>query len=318
MRVFVAGGTGVLGRATISALIEAGHQVRATARGEEKARIARELGAQPVDPDLYDLASTRKALSGADAVLRLTTKFGPMSRLRDPSSWTETIRLRTEGAKVLVDAALADGAQVYIHESVSFVYSDGGEEWLTEDSPVDYSENALMQATLEGEREATRFTQAGRTGIVLRFGGFYGPEAPSAHEMIAMARRHLLFQFGPGSHYFSSIYVPDAGRAVVSALSAPEGVYNVCDDEPVSYAEYLRALTEAVGAPKPRRLPRIVGKWMMGGVWKYLSRSQKVSNAKLKAATGWTPDVKSVREGWPLIAAELAKNEEQGQVSDAA
>ncbi len=318
MRVLVAGGTGVLGQATIRALMEAGHQVRATARGEEKARLARALGAQPVDPDLFDLASVRKAVSGADAVLRLTTKFGPMSKLRDASSWTDTIRLRTEGARILVDAALADGAQIYIHESVSFVYSDGGEEWLTEDSPVDYSGNALMQGTLEGEREAARFTQAGRTGIVLRFGGFYGPEAPSTHEMIAMARRRLLFQFGPGSHYFSSIYVADAGRAVVSALSAPEGVYNACDDEPVPFAEYLRALTEAIAAPRPRRLPRLVGKWMMGGVWKYLSRSQRVSNARFKTAANWAPAVKSVREGWPLIAAELGKNEEPGEVSDAA
>jgi nucleoside-diphosphate-sugar epimerase len=318
MRVFVAGGTGVLGRETIGALIKAGHQVRATARGEEKIRLVRELGAQPVDPDLYDLASVRKAISGADAVLRLTTKFGPVSKLRDPSSWTDTIRLRTEGARILVDAALADGTQIYIHESVSFVYSDGGEEWLTEDSPVDYSGHALMQGTLEGEREAARFTQAGRTGIVLRFGGFYGAEAPSTHEMIAMARRRLLFQFGPGSHYFSSIYVPDAAQAVVAALSAGEGVYNVGDDEPVTFAEYLRALTEAIGAPRPRRLPRVVGKWMMGGVWKYLSRSQRVSNGKLKAATGWAPNVKSVREGWRLIAAELAKSEEQREVSDAA
>jgi nucleoside-diphosphate-sugar epimerase len=306
MKVFVAGGTGVVGRATLRTLVEAGHQVRSTARGEEKADLVRSIGAEPVEVDLYESKSVREAVAGSDAVIRLTTKIGSMMKLRDPRSWDETIRLRTTGARILVDAAIAEGTPVYVHESVVFVYRDGSADWLAEDAPVDDGGAAILRATLEGENEAARFSESGGRGIVLRFGGFYGPDAPSTLETVAMARRRMLFQFGPADNYFSSIYVADAARAVLAALRIPAGAYNVCDDEPLTFAEYLRALTVSIGAAKPLRLPAILGRWMLGEVGKYLSRSLRVSNARLKQVSDWRPAVSSVFEGWPLIAAELA------------
>ena len=104
MKIFVAGGTGVLGRASLRALVGAGHVVRSSARGKEKAELVRSLGAEPVDVDLFEMKSVQQAVKGMDAVLRLTTKIGPMSKLRDPRTWAETIRLRTEGAQVLANA----------------------------------------------------------------------------------------------------------------------------------------------------------------------------------------------------------------------
>jgi nucleoside-diphosphate-sugar epimerase len=196
MRVFVAGGTGVLGRASIRALVEAGQHVRSSARGREKFDLVRKLGAEPIDLDLFDSEAVRRAIAGSDAVLRLTTKFGPMTKLRDPRTWTETMRLRTAGARILVDAAIAEGVGVYIHESVSFVYADGGSSWPSDTSPTDDAGVAILRATIEGEREASRFTQAGGRGIVLRFGGFYGADAPSTHKIITLARRRMLPQIG--------------------------------------------------------------------------------------------------------------------------
>lgn len=305
LKVFVAGGTGVLGRAALPALVAAGHNVRSTARGNEKAALARKLCAEPVACDLYDRASIRRAIAGCDAVIRLTTKIGSMTKMRDPNFWSETSRLRTEGARILVDAAIAEGVPTYIHESVTFVYADGRTRWLSEDSPVDDAGAEVMRAAIAGEGEVQRFSDTGGKGIVLRFAGFYGPDAASTLEMFNMARRRLLFQMGPAENYFSSIYVPDAGRAIAAALSAPAGVYNVCDDQPVLFAEYLRALSAAIGVKKPLRMPKFLGPLMFGQVWKYFSRSQRISNAKLKRATGWSPQVKSVIEGWPLVAAEL-------------
>jgi len=122
----------------------------------------------------------------------------------------------------------------------------------------------------------------------------------------------MMPQIGSASNYFASICVPDAGRAVAAALDVPAGLYNVCDDEPVSFAEYLHTLTKAIGAPKPFRLPALVGRWMFGDVWKYFPRSQKASNARLKSVSNWRPAVKSVTEGWPIIAAELGLG--QGRV----
>jgi nucleoside-diphosphate-sugar epimerase len=305
LRVFVAGGTGVLGRASLPALISAGHRVRSTARNKDKAELIRSLGAEAVDCDLYDLKSLRHAIAGSDVVIRLTTKIGSMMSIRDSKAWAETNRLRMEGAHILVDAAIAEGVKAYIHESITFVYADGGTRWLNEDSRINDGDSDVLRAALAGEREEARFSEAGGRGIVLRFGGFYGADAPSTRETIAMARKRMLFQIGPGANYFSSIYVPDAGRAVAAAVTAPAGTYNVCDDQPVLFAEYLKALAAASGAKKPLRMPRLMGRVMFGQVWNYFSRSQKVSNARLKTLAGWRPVVKSVLEGWPLVASEL-------------
>lgn len=105
MKIFVAGGTGVLGQASLRPLVEAGHTVRSTARGKEKAELVRRMGAEPVEIDLYDPIAVRQAIAGSDALIRLTTKIGSLTKLASPRAWEETNRLRTTGARILVDAA---------------------------------------------------------------------------------------------------------------------------------------------------------------------------------------------------------------------
>jgi nucleoside-diphosphate-sugar epimerase len=305
MKIFVAGGTGVLGRASLKALVDAGHQVRATARTEEKAELVRNLGAEPVQVDLYDPKEVRQAIAGSEALLRLTTKIPSVRKMHDKGAWEETNLLRTEGARILVDAGIAEGVQVYVHESVTFVYADGGSRWITEDAATDDGESDILRSALEGEKEAARFSESGGRGIVLRFGGFYGVESTMTADMISMMRRRLLVQPGPGSHFVSSIYIPDAGKAVLASLNVPAGIYNVVDENPVSFKDYLHTLADAVHVPKPFRFPGALGKATFGGVWTYLSRSQRVSNARFKKASGWKPSVPSVAEGWPLVATAL-------------
>lgn len=128
MKIFVAGATGVLGRPTLRALVEAGHEGRGAARGEDKAQLVRSLGAAPVSVDLFDAAAVKAAVAGSEAVLHFATKIPSITRMRWKGAWRENDRLRTEGSRVLVDAALAVGAAVYIQESISFVYGDGGDE----------------------------------------------------------------------------------------------------------------------------------------------------------------------------------------------
>jgi nucleoside-diphosphate-sugar epimerase len=303
MKVFVAGGTGVLGRATVQVLREAGHQVRTTARGVENARLARALGAEPVEVDLYDAAAVRRAISGSDAVVRLTTKIPSLMKMGKRGAWIETNRLRTAGARILVDTAILERIPVYVHESVVFVYADGSAEWLDEHARTDDGGTTILRAVLEGEQETVRFTQAGGRGIVLRFGGFYGPDAPSTLESAQLVRRRMLPQIGRGTNYMSSIYVPDAGRAVAAALGVPAGTFNICDDAPVPFTEYLRVAAESLGAPRPRRLPAMLGPVLFGEVGRFFFRSLRVSNRRFKGASGWRPDVASVSEGWPRTAA---------------
>ena len=182
------------------------------------------------------------------------------------------------------------------------MYADGGAEWLDEDARVDDGGSPILRAVLEGEQEADRFTRAGGRGIVLRFGGFYGPDAPSTLLMAQLARRRMLPQIGRGTNYTSSIYVPDAGRAVAAALTVPAGTYNICDDAPVPSAEYLRSVVESHGAPRPWRLPAVLGPVLFGEVGRFFFRSFRVSNRRFKGAAGWGPEVASVSEGWPRIA----------------
>lgn len=178
MRVFVAGGTGVLGRATGRALREAGHHVRTTARGEEAAGLARGLGAEPLEVDLYDAGAVRRAISGSDAVLRLTTKIPSLMTMGRRGAWTETNRLRTVGARILVEAAIEERIPAYVHESVVFVYADGGAEWLDEDARTDDGGATPLREALDGEQEAVRFARAGAGGSCCASEGSTGRTHP--------------------------------------------------------------------------------------------------------------------------------------------
>jgi nucleoside-diphosphate-sugar epimerase len=304
MKVFVAGATGVLGRPTVKALVGAGHNVSGTARGEEKSALIRSLGAEPVAVDLFDPEAVKAAVDGSEVILNFATKIPPIMRMRWPGAWKENDRLRTEASRILIDAALAIGAPTYIQESITFIYRDGGDTWLEEDAPLSINWVSL-RSMMNGERETERFSAAGRQGISLRFSGFYAPYAQSTVDSISMARRRLLPVAGDGSNYFSSIHVDDAATATVAALSAPAGVYNVSDDEPLRMRDYGKAIADAFGLKPPRRVPKWLFRVIGGGPAKYILSSQRVSNARFKQTTGWAPSYPSAREGYRQIAKEL-------------
>src|SRR5438093_5351771 len=204
MNMFVAGATGVLGRPTVKALVEAGHQVRGSARGEEKASVLRSLGAEPVAVNLFDAAAVKEALVGSEAVLHLATKIPPITRMRWKGAWKENDRLRRDASRNLVDAAIANGVQAFLQESITFLYADGGEGWLNENSPIAPTWLAL-DSTLAAERETSRFSASGARGIALRYGAFYAPYAKSTLDTINFARRRLLPVPGDAANYASSI-----------------------------------------------------------------------------------------------------------------
>ncbi len=305
MKIFVVGGTGAVGLPALRELVKAGHEVTSTARTDDKARVVRELGAAPKAVNVYDTSALRAAVHRFDAVVRLTTRIPSLTKLRNPRAWEETNRLRTEGARALVNACIAEGIGLYVSESVSFVYADGGDRFLDEDAPVDDGNTTILRAALESEREGFRIAEAGGRAVVLRFGGFYGPEAPSTREMARMLWWWLLPQIGDGLNYFSSIFVADAGRSVAASLEAPTGRYNIVDDEPVLFKDYLRTMARALRAPPPLRMPRFLGPLMFGRLWRYLSRSQRLSSAAFKKLTRWSPEVKSVKQGCFDIARNL-------------
>lgn len=299
MKVFVAGATGVLGTRAVRRMVEAGHDVTGVARSETKASLLRDLGAQPATIDPFDVDMVKEAIRGYDAVCNLATHIPPAARGTLPGAFRENDRIRTQLSRALVDAALATDVGHYVQESVTFLYAEGGEAWLDEDAPLDppvYARTALV-----AEGHARRLTDAGGTGVVLRFSAFYGPDSHTSLDTIRLVRRRVAPMFGPDG-YVSSIDTDDAGAAVVAALSAPGGVYNVSDDEPVTHREYVDALATTLGVKPPLVPPRAMGK-PFGSRAAPVTRSQRISSQRFKGTTAWRPVHPSVRTGWPAVVA---------------
>jgi nucleoside-diphosphate-sugar epimerase len=325
VKTLVVGATGVLGRRVVPLLVAAGHDVTAAARSDARARLLEELGASPVRVDVFDPAAVRKVVAGHEVVVNLATHIPPTAKMAMPGAWAENDRIRTEVSRHLVDAVLAENTVLsentalsentvlsentalsgnsvrYVQESIAFVYRDGRDQWLDESSPVDPVAN-LASATV-AEANAARVTAAGATGVILRFATFYGSDSGSSLAMIRLARRRIALGAGP-DRYVSSITTDDAAAAVVASLSAPAGLYNVGDDEPMTSRDFFAALAGALGVRPPFIAP--VGLAKLGGPKaSVLVRSQRVSSGAFVEATGWKPEYRSVREGWPAVLAAI-------------
>ncbi|MEY2446590.1 MAG: hypothetical protein QOH79_66 [Acidimicrobiaceae bacterium] len=298
MKVFVTGGTGAIGRFVVPELVRAGHDVAALARSDEKAAQLAEQGARAVRASLFDEAALKEAFTGHDAVCNLATAIPAVTKSASVKNWADNDRIRREGSTTVVNAALAAGVGRVVQESITFMYPDRGDQWIDESVPLEAS--GLGESITIAEANAARFTKEGSTGVVLRFALFYGTGSGHTEQFLSAARRHIGPVAGPGGAYQSSIHLEDAATAVVAALRVPAGVYNATDDEPLTKKAYARALGAALGKRPwlhfPGRLVRLGGHKS-----DFMSRSQRVSNASLEAASEWNPKYPSAREGWEAI-----------------
>jgi nucleoside-diphosphate-sugar epimerase len=297
MKVFVTGGTGVVGTRAVPALVAAGHAVTAVARSTAKAELVRSMGATPTEVDLFDLDAVKAAVDGHQVVAHLATSIPDLAASRKADAWTMNDRLRTEAAAHLVDAALATGVERVIQESICFPYLDQGDRWITEADPLDH----VGPFSGAGAAEATnaRFAAEGGTGVVLRFAQFYAPEASHTITFNKILRRRSNPFIGPRDAYMSSIHAEDAGSAVVAALAAPGGTYNVGDDEPLTRLEAGRVAAARLGKGRPILAPRWAQALLPVSA-KLLAKSLRISNAAFKEATGWAPTHPSIRDSWPV------------------
>jgi nucleoside-diphosphate-sugar epimerase len=307
MKVFVAGATGAMGKQLVPQLIASGHEVVGTTRSESKQAELYALGATPVVLDALDPDQVAAAVAEAkpDAIVHELTSIETFDLRHFDRSFAMTNRLRTEGTDHLLSAARAVGVKRFVIQSfTSWPYARTGGPVKTEDDPLDPTPAAEMRESLDAIRHLeSAVTGADWTeGIVLRYGGFYGPGTSLAPggEQFEMLRKRKYPVVGNGAGVWSFVHIADAAEATVAAVEhGKRGVYNVVDDEPAPVAEWLPALAQAIGAPKPWHVPAFVGRLVAGepGIV-MMTEMRGASNAKAKRDLGWKPRHPSWRQGF--------------------
>jgi 2-alkyl-3-oxoalkanoate reductase len=296
LRIFLAGATGTLGRRLVPRLIERGHHVTGTTRSEERAALLREMGAEPAILDPLDADAVRDAVAAArpDVVVHQLTALAGIGFARNfDRVFAETNRLRTEGTDILLAAARAAGVRRLVWQSYAgWPYARQGGPVKTEDDPLDPDPPADARESLAAIRHLERaVTEAG--GIVLRYGGFYGPGTSLSEggQHLELLRRRRFPLGGDGRGVWSLVHIDDAADATVAAIEGgPPGIYNIVDDAPAPAAEWLPALAKAVGAPPPRRMPAWLVRLAAGPqALTMMTRSRGASNAKAKRELSWRP-----------------------------
>ncbi|WP_218137961.1 NAD(P)-dependent oxidoreductase [Streptomyces sp. 2231.1] len=305
MRVFVAGGSGVLGRRLVPRLRASGHQVTATTTSSAKVAQLAQMGADGVVMDGLDAASVGEAVAKArpDVIVHQMTAISMTHAgkpdIKHPDRWFATTnRLRTEGTDHLLAAAEAAG--------VSHVVAQGYASWngireggwvKTEQDPLDLLEGTAAHVGLKALCHVEDVVlKAG--GAVLRYGAFYGPGA--IDDQVELVRKRQYPLVGSGAGYSSWVHLDDAASATVLAVEQrARGVFNVVDDDPAPAREWLPHLAACAGARRPIRVPVWVARLLAGDqAVVMMTEGRGFSNAKAKRELGWQPRYPSWRQGF--------------------
>jgi nucleoside-diphosphate-sugar epimerase len=299
MRVFVAGGSGVLGRRLVPQLVARGHQVTATTTSPAKLSLLEQLGADAVVMDGLDAMSVGEAVAAArpEAIVNQMTALseahaGKPNLRKADRFFATTNRLRSEGIDHLLAAAEATGVSHVVaqgHASMNGIRQGG---WVkTEEDPLEVLEGTKAINHLEDV-----VVKAG--GAVLRYGGFYGPGAND--DQVKLVGKRLFPLVGRGTGYVSWVHVDDAASATVLAVEQKaKGVFNIVDDEPAPVSEWLPYLAECAGAKPPRRVPRWLARLLAGEmVVGMMTEGRGFTNAKAKRELGWELRYPSWRQGF--------------------
>jgi nucleoside-diphosphate-sugar epimerase len=305
MRVFVAGATGAIGKQLVPRLVAAGHEVHGMTRSESKQAMLDELGAVPVVADALDPDQVAEAVGRArpEVIVHQLTALAGVGIRHPERGIAMTNHVRTEGTDHLLSAGQAVGVRRFVAQSVA-TYARTGGPVKSEEDPLDPALPGELREGAAGIRHLEQAVLDARwtEGIVLRYGGFYGPGthmAPGA-ELFELVRRRRFPLVGDGGGVWSFIHVADAAEATVAAVEhGRRGVYNVVDDDPAPVAEWLPALARTLGAKQPMRVPRFIVRLFAGeaGVV-MMTDARGASNAKARRELGWRPAHPSWRQGF--------------------
>jgi nucleoside-diphosphate-sugar epimerase len=308
MRVFVAGGSGVIGRRLVPQLVARGHRVTATTTSAGKLGLLEQLGAEGVVMDGLDAVSVGEAVAAArpDAIVNQMTALSEAHagkpNLRKPDRFFATTnRLRSEGTDHLLAAAEATGFSHVVAQSAAIFNGTREGGWVkTEEDPLDLGTGTLARKLAAGTKAINHLedvvVRAG--GAVLRYGSLYGPGATD--DQVKLVRKRLFPLVGGGTGYFSWVHLDDAASATVLAVEQQaKGVFNVVDDEPAPVSEWLPYLAKRAGAKPPRRLPTWLARLLAGEmVVGMMTEGRGFSNVKAKRELGWQLRYPSWRQGF--------------------
>jgi nucleoside-diphosphate-sugar epimerase len=314
MKILIAGATGAIGVPLVQKLVAGGHEVLGLTRTPGNSLTLTAMGARPIVADVMDREGLLAAVSGlrADAVVHALTalKKTPL-RHRD---MYRTDELRDTGMANLLAAAYSLGAERVVVESmhVGYGYGDWGTQVLTEEVPfAPRGRTRGLERHLAGFRALEgQLFEAGRAGkiagISLRFGAFYGPDA-GMRSLVELLRRRRLPLLDGGHAVLSWVHHEDAAAAIVAALERgrPGEAYNIVDDEPVAWRDFLGLMATTAGAPLPWSIPRWIMRPAAPVATAFLTTTLRASNAKAKRELGWTPTVPTYRLGVPSMVQAL-------------
>jgi nucleoside-diphosphate-sugar epimerase len=309
MRVLIAGATGAVGQRLVPMLLE----VVAMTRTAAKAEGLREQGAMPVVADALDRDAVMGAVMGAEPdviVHQLTALSGDPDMRHFDRMFAQTNRLRTEGTRHLLDAGAKAGVKRFIAQSFTgWTFAREGGAVKDEDAPLDPEPPKGQRESLAAIRALEDLVSGahrthGIEGVVLRYGGFYGPGTSLARDggdITDMMRKRKFPVVGDGGGVWSFTHIDDAAGGVLAALApgGPHGIFQIVDDDPAPAAEWLPALAAAVGAKPPRHVPTWLGRLAAGEVAvSMMTTSRGASNARARRILGWTPQWPTWREGF--------------------
>jgi nucleoside-diphosphate-sugar epimerase len=285
MKIFLAGATGVVGRLLLPLLVEAGHKVVGTTRSAERTKQIAAAGGRPVVADALDREAIFTALLAErpDVVIHQLTDLSE----RDFSG---NSRLRIEGTRNLVDAALAAGAHRMIAQSISWIYVPGHGP-AHEDEPLDLGAPPPRNQTVAAVQSLEEAVAQMPVGVVLRYGLLYGPGTWYSRDGLVsqqMRRGEIVATDGVASF----LHVTDAAQAAAQALEWPAGVVNIVDDAPAKGTDWAPVYAGLVGAPPPPMQPGAQG-WERGA-----------SNDKARQL-GWRPLYHVWREGFRAVLGKV-------------
>jgi nucleoside-diphosphate-sugar epimerase len=313
MKIFVAGATGALGRQLVPKLVTAGHEVTGMTRSDHKQDELRRAGATPVVADalVADQVAEAVAQSQPEVIIHELTAIPAALEMRHPDrEFAATNRLRTVGTDHLLAAGRAVGVKRFIAQSYAGLgFARVGAAVKSEDDALDPSPPESMRDTHAALRhlESAVLGADWIEGIVLRYGGFYGPgtSLDRGAAQVELIRKRKFPVVGNGDGVWSFIHIEDAADATVAAVErGGRGIYQIVDDEPASVSVWLPELARTIGAPKPWRVPRFVGKLVAGeAAVMMMTEIRGASNAKAKRELGWQPTHSSWRQGFLEAAA---------------